>query len=352
MPIKILFIGDPHFQVNNISEVDLFLPKISKLAKEKQPDLIIIAGDLLHTHERLHTIALNKAYELVRNMRDISLTYILVGNHDYIQNQQFLTQNHWMNAMKEWHNVVVVDQVQSLILQDQKFIFVPYVPPGRFQEALDTFEEPWDDANCIFAHQEFYGCKMGAIVSVEGDKWLLDSPLIVSGHIHSRQKPQENIYYSGSAMQHAFGESEKNIIACLNFFNRDYDLEEVDLDLPRKKIIYLNVEDIDEYTAKPTRDQVKLTLTGSYEQFKALKKTKDYQNILDTGVKVVFKPKKIKQKTKVDGKEVDGKEVDVNSGFNTILNSLIMEEKNKYLLQSYELIINNKEISSNDIFFL
>jgi DNA repair exonuclease SbcCD nuclease subunit len=356
MPVKTLFIGDPHFQVNNITEIDLFLPKITKLAQEKQPDIIIIAGDLLHTHERLHTIALNKAYELVKNMRDISPTYILVGNHDYIQNQQFLTENHWMNALKEWPNVFVIDKVVSLVLQEQKFIFVPYVPPGRFREALDTYPEPWKDANCIFAHQEFYGCKMGAITSIEGDKWPLDFPFIISGHIHSRQKPQKNIYYSGSAMQHAFGESEKNIIACITFSDKDYELEEVNLELPRKKIIYMDVDDIDKYKATSTCDQIKLTLTGNYEQFKALKKTKEYKNILDTGVKVVFKPKKIPQKKKVieNGEETEVvDDIKTNStGFCTILNSLIMEQKNKYLLQSYELIINGKEINSDDIFFL
>ena len=111
MSTSVLFIGDPHFQVSNIPEVELFMEKIINLATEKQPDIIVIAGDILHTHERLHTIALNKAYELVDNMRKITKTYVLVGNHDYIQNQQFLTDNHWMNAMKEWKNTVIVDQV-------------------------------------------------------------------------------------------------------------------------------------------------------------------------------------------------------------------------------------------------
>ena len=36
---------------------------------------------------------------------------LLVGNHDYINNQQFLTNNHWMNAMKDWNNVTIIDKV-------------------------------------------------------------------------------------------------------------------------------------------------------------------------------------------------------------------------------------------------
>lgn len=129
----VLFIGDPHFQTTNIPEVDLFLDKIQKLAIDKNPDLIVIAGDILHNHERLHTIALNKAYDLVNSMKAIAKTYILVGNHDYISNQQFLTDNHWMNGMKSWENTVIVDKVMEETIKGEKFVFVPYVPTGRFR---------------------------------------------------------------------------------------------------------------------------------------------------------------------------------------------------------------------------
>ena len=346
MSTKVLFIGDPHFQVTNIPEVDLFMDKIINLTTEEKPDLIIIAGDILHTHERLHTVALNKAYDLVNNMRLIAKTYVLVGNHDYTNNQQFLTDNHWMNGIKEWHNTVIVDVVITTTILDNKFIFVPYVPPGRFQEALETHPDGYKDATCIFAHQEFYGCKMGAIISVDGDKWPLDNPLVVSGHIHSKQKPQENIYYSGSAMQHAFGESEKNIIASLVFQSGVCTTTEIDLGLPRKKIVYMDVEDIEKYVIKDTPDQVKLTVSGNYEEFKALKKTNEYKKIIDKGIKIVFKPKKLTQERSQERSQ------ERNTGFMEILNSIITEEKDSYLTHSYELIINGKEIEPDDVLFL
>ena len=352
MTTNVLFIGDPHFQVTNIIEIDKFMEKIINLATEKQPDIIIIAGDLLHTHERLHTTALNKAYELVSNMKVIAPTYVLVGNHDYANNSQYLTDNHWMNGMKEWKNTIIVDQVLELKLNNHKFIFVPYVPPGRFHEALNTHRK-WSDAVCIWAHQEFYGCKMGAIVSVEGDKWGLDSPLVISGHIHSKQRPQPNVYYSGSAMQHAFGESEKNIIAYISFYeDSSYNIEEIDLVLPRKKIIYMDVEDIPNYTVKNTEDQVKLTVSGNYEQFKALKKSKEYKDIVEKGLKVVFKPKKLIKSdiTSCKGEIMNTEET--SSNFGTILSNIVTEEKDPYLTQSYELVVNGKEIATDDVIFL
>ena len=278
MTTKIIFIGDPHIQVSNLTEVDKLLSKLQELAITESPDLIIIGGDLLHTHERLHTLALNKAYEMVNRMRKIAKTFVLVGNHDVINNSQYLTQNHWMNSLKEWENTVIVDKVVTETINKETFVFVPYVPPGKFEDALNTLDKfDWKKASCIFAHQEFAGCKMGAIISVEGDKWPLEYPNVISGHIHSRQIPQANIYYSGSALQHAFGESKKNIIACLEFANGSYVNNEVDLHLPRKKIVYMDVEDIDSYECPDTEDKIKVTVSGNYEQFKALKKTKKIQ---------------------------------------------------------------------------
>ena len=350
MPATVLCIGDPHIQVSNIPETDLLIERLINLATEKKPDLIIVLGDVLHTHERLHTIALNKAYELINNMRLISKTYVLVGNHDMINNQVFLTENHWLSGMKEWENTVIVDKVLFETIKGEKFVFVPYVPPGRFQEALHTIGSEWNDSSCIFAHQEFSGCKMGAIISVEGDKWPVTYPHVVSGHIHSRQIPQENVYYTGSAMQHAFGESEKNIIAYLTFQNKNYNRDEIDLQLPRKKIVYMDVEDVDNYEVPQTEDTLKVTLSGNYDQFKALKKTKKYKNLLDKGVKVIFKPKKIKKED--ENKISSEKDETVSSDFKTILGSIINDQKDPYLFRAYELIVNGKEISLDDIMFL
>lgn len=350
----VLFIGDPHFQISNLPEVDLFLIEITKLAYDKQPDLIVIAGDLLHTHERLHTTVLNKAHDFVDAMRNITTTYILVGNHDYTSNTQFLTDSHWMNSMKKWDNVVIVDRVTHENINGLSFVFTPYVYPGRFVEALQTFgdDSVWKSADCIFAHQEFEGCKMGAIVSVDGDKWSLNYPLVVSGHIHSRQQPQENIYYSGTPLQHAFGESERNVVAYFEFGNEGaYELEEIELKLPRKKIVYLDVDDVDSFKIPSSEDKLRVTVSGNYDQFKALKKTKKYKQMLEKGIKVVFKPDRQSGDVLSDSMENTVLEISTTD-FSTVLQSIVMDQKDPYVLQAYDLIIGGKHTTVQDIFFL
>ena len=60
---------------------------------------------------------------LVNNMRLLAPTYILVGNHDFQNNSQFLTDNHWMTGMKEWKNTVVVDKVVTKEINGELLIF-------------------------------------------------------------------------------------------------------------------------------------------------------------------------------------------------------------------------------------
>lgn len=327
--MKVLAIGDPHFMITNIPNVEKFMTKLMELVVTQNPDLIVMLGDLLHEHERLHITALNKAYELIRHLSQHAITYCIVGNHDLINNRQFLTKNHWMNAMKSWDNVVVVDTVQEY----QNFLFVPYVPPGRFIEALVTKRKDWIDATCIFAHQEFRGCKMGAIVSEEGDIWEPGWNLVVSGHIHSRQWVGENVYYPGASIQQAFGESDRNIIPVITFEDGKYNIVEHDLRLPRKKIIYTELSKMEDLQLKDTEDQVKITLSGNYEEFKTFKKSKKYKEIISKGVKIVYKQKKIK----TENLQI------TESSFDKILFELINQNSNKYLLSDYHHVFLNRE---------
>jgi DNA repair exonuclease SbcCD nuclease subunit len=341
--MKVLCIGDPHFRVDNIPEVDEFIEKLLPLIDSSNPDFIVVLGDVLHTHERLHTIPLNKAYDFINLLRQKKKTFVLVGNHDYIQNQQFLTENHWMNGMKEWDNVTIVDKVISAY--DNKFVFCPYVPPGRFEEALNGSGLPWkEETQCIFAHQEFFGCKMGAIISTDGDKWEESNPYVVSGHIHSKQKPQPNIYYTGSAMQHAFGESEQNIIAVIDYDKKSINIHEVDLGLKRKKIVYVAMDSVDTFSLSPseTKDDIKLTLKGQFEDFKAFKKTEKYKELTKTGVKVVFKTDKKEEALKDEFLQKQKQSADIS--FEELLKNITYRKNDKELVRLYELLVNNNEV--------
>jgi DNA repair exonuclease SbcCD nuclease subunit len=333
--MRIIVIGDPHIKLSNFQEFDNFVEKLIKLIERKKPDIIVVLGDVLDNHERIHALELNKAHEFIKKLMEFTKTYVLVGNHDLVSNQEFLTTNHWMNSMKEWgENLVIVDKVVYARESERDLMFCPYVPPGTFEKALNTCEYEWTDMDLIFAHQEFKGCKMGAIISEEGDEWDEKSPFVISGHIHSNQKIGENVYYPGSAMQNAFGESEKNIIACVELGEDGYELDEVDLELPRKKIVYMDIENIEEYEKGESSDKVKISLSGNYEEFKSLKKTSKYKELVKSGVKIVFKNKKIDVKRQVE--KIENEE----GNFSKILHGLVDKVDDKYVKELYFELIN------------
>ena len=341
--VKVIAIGDQHFKCDNMEDVNIFIEKIEKLVIEKQPDFIVLLGDLLHTHEKIHCSPLNKAYEFIDKMRKVSHTYVLVGNHDMENNQIFLEEKHWLNGMKDWKNVTVVDRVITSNVKGLDFVFLPYVFPGRFEEALNTIGNKWITSDCIFAHQEFYGCKMGCFNSEDGDKWLEIYPDVISGHIHLNQKLQNNIYYPGSAMQNAFGESNKNIIPYLIFEkNSKYLLEEIDLGLPRKYIVYIDsVDKIEEIKEPSENDKVKISISGSMDEFKSFKKTKKYKELTDKNVKIIFNHtrKEVTEKNERIKDLIGENSADIGADFETILFKLISKENNQLLYEDYKSIV-------------
>lgn len=332
----ILVIGDPHFQTNNVQESNDFMTKLFNLnvCKTKSVEAIVVLGDLLHTHERLHTTPLNLVSSFIQKLSNVAPTYVLVGNHDYINNQQYLTKNHWMNTLKHLKNVTIVDYPKVIALHSFRFLFMPYVPNGRFMEAMKELEPVhgenyFKSVQCIFAHQEFKGCKLtDSLVSSEGDVWDVKLPYVISGHIH-KNHTLHNIYYPGTAMQHTFGEDSKHIIALVHFSeqNKKYDLDEIDLNL-RKKIT-VNLKSIDAIKTykhdSKSNHKIRLILECSKEDFKRVKKTKKFKELVSQNVKIVFK-QKLKQEVKITN----------DYDFSTILDKLVKDEKSERLLSLHQ----------------
>lgn len=336
MVVSVLVIGDPHFQVNNVTETKELIDKINLAVDRLKPTFVVILGDLLHTHEKIHVTPFNLASKLITTLAEKVKVFLIIGNHDLLNNQQFLTSNHAFNSFKKFDNVTVCDRVIVKIIENEKFVFCPFVPPNRFEEALNTIKikgKDWVDATCIFAHQEFYGCRFNPVMtSTEGDIWLKDSPLVVSGHIHDEQWLQDNIYYTGSSMQHAFGESANKTIAFFSFEkNKKFNLEKINLQMRKKKIIYLDIESTKNYKP-PDNTLIKLVVKGIAEELKIFRKSKDYKDLQKLGIVISFKFDEF-EKMDFDIEKVEKKNV------LDILKDLVQDD-NKYVKEAYNKLIN------------
>jgi DNA repair exonuclease SbcCD nuclease subunit len=321
-----LVVGDLHIKSDNFDEIDIVLSDMKKICEEEKIDRIVLLGDILHYHERIFVQPLNKAQRFIGACTRIAFTYILVGNHDMENNQQFLTSAHWMNAMKMWQNIKIVDKV----VEEEKFLLCPYVFPGRFIEALNTGNMMWKDKKLIFAHQEFKGCKMGAIVSENGDEWSEEFPSVISGHIHDTQKIYSGkVYYPGAPLQHTFGDVDKRIVCTVELGDNDLKIKEHDLNVPKKHIIHSDIKNLK--NVKDTKgDKVKIKLSATPEEFKLFKGTSEYKEMIQNGIKIHHIPDMIFY-------EEDKKNTLAELNFLKVLNDLV-EKDDKEVQELYKQI--------------
>ena len=325
--INVLCIGDPHFKVKNVKETTTMGQALIKILEKRTPDFIVVLGDVLDRHETIHESPLSRAIFLLKKLQEYAPVYLVVGNHDRPNNSVFLTDQHPFNALKCWNNTTIVDVMYQEIIKGYLFTFVPYVYPDRFMEAINTLygivekctfynrenelvekcegkgEDEiqksipdrsvgdWKQSTCIFAHQEFKGAKMGAIISEEGDAWSLDLPLVVSGHIHDYDRLQPNIIYTGTPIQHAFGDRSDKTVSWYTFYRSDprkFHEERIDLKLPKKIIVRVPYDKITD-TTLPENAEIKVVVIGNTSQIKTAAKLTKIKEWLNEGIKVVYR---------------------------------------------------------------
>ena len=264
---RILLIGDPHFKVSNKLETDQFTKSTLEYLEENSSDLgfIVVLGDILDTHEKIHTQPFCRAVQFLTSLSKLIKTYVLIGNHDRINNNVFMTPEHPFTGMDQNDNLIIVDST----IQENDFVFVPYVPNGRFKEALSHIDYDFSKAIAIFAHQEFKGCKMGAIISEDGDIWEENLPPIFSGHIHDFQQPQKNILYTGTPFQHSF--SDKNDKANVKLFvDRDsWKIEKICTKVTPKRLFSMKLSEFEGFVP-PENCLIKINFLCQNEDFKKI----------------------------------------------------------------------------------
>lgn len=333
--IKCLVIGDPHFIETNVEIIESFIKRIENLVKKHNPNFVVILGDLLHSFEKIHTLAFNLALKFIKTIAKLVPIYLIIGNHDLINNSQFLSENHGFNSLKDIYNITICDKVVTEIFlvgkREMKFLFCPYVPPGRFEEALATGGK-YKDAVCIFAHQEFYGSRYNPLYpSVNGDKWPTSFPLVVSGHIHIEGFLGTNIYYPGNSIQENYNDAGEKTVALIEFsFGKPgYKIEKIKLNLKKKIIYELEMEKIDDFKAGNNEEGI-LKIKCTTQEKKLFKKSDLYKK-LSLNYQILLDDRSvISDPLLVKFKEI--KETNVLK----ILERLVKDDKNIFLSQAFE----------------
>jgi len=272
---KIMVVGDLHFKANNLVEGRALVSALSKAAYAINPSVIVFLGDILDNHATIHSQAFNLIYTLLKSLPSNSIIIMLIGNHDYINNSQCCSEEHPFNVFKQWKNVMVIDR--PTIIDD--YIYMPYVPVGKFDEFAKGKIQDYKGIKAIFCHQEF----LGSVKENVGDVWPETNPLIISGHIHTKRWLQSNIFYPGSPIQHTFAEDPDKTFLIMD--SNDLQMEFRTLDLPKKHTLEIDLDSI-ETLALPD-GHIRLKVRCSYTGWAAFRKTKKYKELTASKVKVI-----------------------------------------------------------------
>lgn len=302
-PITFFAIGDVHISDRHLNLSHEAMENTLELIRKRPgPAVAVVMGDILDRHDNVKLTHMNMAISFIKRMSSMLPTIVLIGNHDRVNNQDYMSDVHPFMGMGDVKGeLYIVNRPKVLKIKGHTVLFMPYIPTGRFSEAINLYISEMHkvgkltdiksvkDFPLIFAHQEFEGAPCGPIVSTKGDKWPKDHPMVISGHIHHRMLLQDNIYYTGSLYPITTAESnDKGVI--IGSYNPSTRLLNCDKPVrvirSQKVVMHIDANDKDAVAEMVTldRENTKYVVTGTPDQLAPIKaelKSKDINIVWD-----------------------------------------------------------------------
>lgn len=262
----IIGIGDVHVRnFKRMEETQEFLIKFVEFCRDfisshnADEVRIVIVGDLFDQKITVSNESKILVSWLLRRLNEITTTYVICGNHDYLMNNASrvcsLTP---IFTMSEFDRCKYLDQevgFSSGIYVDENIAWCLYSTFDDFNRPeIDLFKKNNPDKVLVgLIHADINGAKTD--VGRVSDKGLNAShfkglDFVIAGHIHKRQEIKKNgvkIVYCGSLMQQNMGENLSGHGGVIwNVDNKTWEA----FDLPRGeyghyKFVIDSVEDIE-----------------------------------------------------------------------------------------------------------
>lgn len=308
---RVLFIGDPHLQINRFDLAKQFLKWLNETIRDLRPDLVVNLGDTFDTHAVLRAEILTEFVWHLEYVYAEGIPYVyLLGNHDMYKpkDAKYHALRHFVGKMRHVH---IVDEVQDLF----GMTFVPYQPdPSKFPKKTLPI--------CV-AHQTFIGADYGSIATKDGvDAATIEGcELVISGHIHTRHAipPRDigraSVSYPGSP----FSQSSEDIdqVKGLTLFDTDtYEETFIECPLPRWRGLRYDIGQLFGVEALHTdlssvlaesKDHWTIELNGTKTEISSYLDSEKHAKLVN-GVDVTFIPKytdKEKRKLRIEARSMN-----------------------------------------------
>lgn len=222
----IISISDIHVRnFKRMEETGEFLEKFVNYCQEfvakKSPDevRIVIAGDLFDQKINVSNESTTYISWLLRRLDEITKTYVICGNHDYLMNNATrmcsLTP---IFTMSNFKNCIYLDNELSYtsgIYEDDNVAFCLFSTFDDFNRPeIDLYLKENTDKTLIgLIHADVNGAStdVGRITDKGLDiSYFEGLDFVIAGHIHKRQEIKKNgvkVVYCGSLIQQNMGEN-------------------------------------------------------------------------------------------------------------------------------------------------
>jgi len=267
--------------------------------------LVVVMGDTLDRFGDIKTAPLTLAISFLHRLSELVKTVLIIGNHDLPHKCCDPRDNHPFTALHYWGpRMVVADYPIQLEVEGMVFTFAPYYEPGQLIPKLDSTIPEWRNSRAVFGHQELHCISYGGGAENKGDKWELQFPLAVMGHIHDHCRPISNVLYVGASMQRAFNEQPNKTISLLKFEccesgaisagnmeNVNWSEERISLGLPSLVQITISASEVPSFQP-PGNCRLKLTIQGTEAELATLRQHPQVLKWREQQIRVNLNPQK------------------------------------------------------------
>jgi DNA repair exonuclease SbcCD nuclease subunit len=199
--MKILRVGDPHVKVSNLEESEALMHFVNDVALQYEVDRVELLGDLFHNHSVLRLEVVDFWSDWLEVLSTGQELVVLVGNHD--QSGDYNSESNALSvfAKTKNKNLHIIEYPKAIGI----FGYVPYIHEStKFVEICNNLVSMLG-ARVIVSHNTYQGSKYeNGFYAPDGvDPESIGCNLLISGHIHSRQRFRTNsgqeVIYPGTA---------------------------------------------------------------------------------------------------------------------------------------------------------
>ncbi len=322
-----LHIGHQFFGIDRSDEFDEFFEWLRNLIKEKEVDVLIIAGDVFDVYNP-STTALRQYFDFLKSIKEMVKKVIIIGgNHDSPNTLKA------PKSLLEEIDVEVIsgaedDYVKLIEFEDFEILAVSYLREGilskideNYQEAFKKIYRPSNRPTIATGHFTVYGSRASGserdiyIGKIEGiGSHVFDGfEYVALGHIHRPQEIEKGTVYSGSPLRLSFDEDYQKKVVLIE--SKDFSYEFMDVPVFREFVrLSGSFEEVKEKIAKIKEESfVEIELDEVVDGIRLDEIRRDDLNIVK--IKMPF--------VEVSGESVDVEKITPKS----LIESLFKEDK-------------------------